>query len=492
LQWGLTGEKDAGERFFGGAQKQGFDFYSAHVFLRNAGLIRALVLGDYTVNMGQGLVHWQSLAFGKGADANVLKRQSPVIKPYTSAGEYNFMRGAAITLAKKRLSGTLLFSLRKLDANLDGGTVSSMLSSGYHRTEGEIADRSILSVVTSGTRITYQRGNVQAGLSGMLYRFGIPIEKSVEPYNLHATRGEQWWNAAIDHSYTHKNFHLFGEFALSRNAGVGVVEGLLISLHRDVDLSILYRQVSPGYQSLWGNAFTESSLPSNETGVYTGLCLRPSSSVRIDLFADLFRFPWLRYRINAPSGGSEYSFQCLYTPSKHSSLQIRFRTRSKPLNEESIDSPAREVGKHVSRNLRFHLSHRISEKIAIRTRAEFNLVKTAASEDQGFLFFTEIIGKVPGRRFGYSGRLVVFDTDSYDARVYSFESNVLYSYSIPAFSGKGGKSYLNIEYDLSPKVTIWARLSATFYDGATLNISAPEAASKPFQADWTLQVRVRL
>ncbi|MBL0144814.1 MAG: hypothetical protein IPP48_02690 [Chitinophagaceae bacterium] len=62
----MLGEKDAGEQFFKGNQKQGFDFYSTHLFARNIGIVKALALGDFTVNMGQGLTQWQSLAFKKG------------------------------------------------------------------------------------------------------------------------------------------------------------------------------------------------------------------------------------------------------------------------------------------------------------------------------------------------------------------------------------------------------------------------------------------
>src|SRR5205085_8420550 len=100
LQYGITGEKDAGEEFFKGSQIQVFDFYSAHFFLHNPGMIRTLALGDYTVNMGQGLIQWQGLAFKKGTDITGIKRQSAVLRPYNSAGEVNFHRGAGITIAK--------------------------------------------------------------------------------------------------------------------------------------------------------------------------------------------------------------------------------------------------------------------------------------------------------------------------------------------------------------------------------------------------------
>ena len=90
LQYGVVGEKDAGEQFFKGTQKQGFDFYSAHLFARNLGIVKSLAIGDFTVNMGQGLVQWMSLAFKKGPDVLATKREADVLRPYNSAGEIYF------------------------------------------------------------------------------------------------------------------------------------------------------------------------------------------------------------------------------------------------------------------------------------------------------------------------------------------------------------------------------------------------------------------
>ena len=98
LQYGLTADKDAGEPFFTKSTKRGFDFYSAHLFVRNVGHIKTLAIGDYTVNLGQGLIHWQSLAFKKSAEVMSIKRQSAVLRPYSSAGEFYFNRGVGITV----------------------------------------------------------------------------------------------------------------------------------------------------------------------------------------------------------------------------------------------------------------------------------------------------------------------------------------------------------------------------------------------------------
>src|SRR6187401_1267128 len=200
LQYGVVGDKDAGEQFFKGAQKYGFDFYSFHFFARKLGSIQALALGDFTVNMGQGLTQWQGLAFRKSVDVLGIKRQSPVLRPYNSAGEFSFHRGAGVTWQKGKFEATGFISYRKLSANFVADTVSheeyitSFLNSGYHRTESEIAGRHKLGQLALGGNLKYKGGNWQAGFNAINFNFSSPVVKRQEPYNLYAISGKNWGN----------------------------------------------------------------------------------------------------------------------------------------------------------------------------------------------------------------------------------------------------------------------------------------------------------
>jgi len=123
LYIGITSDKDAGEQFFRGAQSKGFDFYSFHFFVRRLGIIKSLALGDYTVNLGQGLIQWQSLAFEKSPEVMAIKRQAPVLIPYRSAGEFYFNRGIGITLQKGKIETTLFGSYKKISGNRISATI---------------------------------------------------------------------------------------------------------------------------------------------------------------------------------------------------------------------------------------------------------------------------------------------------------------------------------------------------------------------------------
>ncbi|MGZ3767622.1 MAG: ComEA family DNA-binding protein, partial [Bacteroidia bacterium] len=173
LQYGITAEKDAGEQFFKGGQKSGFDYYSAHFFIRNLGIIKSLAIGDFTVNLGQGLTQWGGLAFKKGSDVLNIKRQSDVLRPYNSAGEIAFNRGVGITLQKNNWEATGFGSYRKVDANFNSDTlnfedfVSSLQTSGYHRTASEVEDKNSQGQLTFGGNLAYSTDRFHIGVNAV-------------------------------------------------------------------------------------------------------------------------------------------------------------------------------------------------------------------------------------------------------------------------------------------------------------------------------------
>jgi hypothetical protein len=263
LQYGVVAEKDAGEELFKGSQKKGFDFYSAHLFVRNVGIIKSLALGDFTVNMGQGLTQWMSLAFKKGPDIMAVKRQSAVLRPYNSAGEIFFHRGAGITVGKDKWQATLFGSIRKVDANFNADTsnsqddfISSLQTSGLHRTNSELEDKGSQRQLAFGGNFSYRPGRLHLGVNAIQFQFKYPLVKANDPYNLYALSGKTFGNYSTDYSYTYKNMHFFGEAAITDKKYPAFVNGLLLSVANNVDMSFFYRNISKGYQSLYTNAFT--------------------------------------------------------------------------------------------------------------------------------------------------------------------------------------------------------------------------------------------
>jgi hypothetical protein len=459
LYWGVVAEKDPGEQFFKGAQSSGFDFYSVHFFARNLGRVKALALGDYTINLGQGLTQWQSIAFGKSLDVASIKRQSEVLLPYRSAGEFLFNRGGAITLSFKRLDFTAFASIRNMSGNLsDSNTFSSLLNSGLHRNANELADRNKIRNISWGGNLSYKTGNLRLGVNAVSNQFSKPFVKRAAPYNEFAFTGTRLFNASIDYSYTYKNAHVFGELATDHNWNKAFLGGVLISADAKMDIALLHRNIGYRYQNLFGNAFTESTLPVNEKGTYMGIIFRPIKGWQVNAYADFFSFPWLRYQIDAPTTGSDYLLQVNHQPNRQSEIYVLFRSKSKPDDQKGVvtDFPVNRV----RQSLRLHLTSQVQKNFSIRSRAELLWYdKDGLEQEEGFLGFIE--GSYKIRKLKANVRFQYFETGGYNSRIYAFESDVLYSFSVPAFFNKGFRYYLNFDYDISKRCTVWLRWAQT-------------------------------
>ena len=481
LQFGVTGDKDAGEQFFGGSQKKGFDFYSFHLFARKIGIIQSLAIGDFSVSMGQGLIQWQGLAFKKSADVMGVKRQSAVLRPYSSAGEFYFHRGAGITIKKGRIESTVFASIRKLSANFVADTVnnedfiSSFLTSGYHRTNSENADRNNLTQTAFGANALYRGNNWHVGVNGIYYNFSLPVQKREEPYNLYAISGKSWYNFSIDYSYTYKNLHFFGETAADKNLNKAFINGLLLSVDPRVDISFVQRTISKAYQSINGNAFTENTYPTNETGFYLGATIRPAAGWRLDVYGDVYKFPWLKYLVDAPSQGKDFLAQLTFTPNKQVEIYTRFRNETKQANQSDPLPPVGGAGVGFAtvtnylvsipkQSWRTQMSYKLNTAISLRNRVELMWYnKHSENKESGFLTFIDFIYKPLLTKYSGVLRLQYFETDSYDSRIYAYENDVLYSYSIPAFSDKGFRYYLTLNYDIAENISVWFRWAQTLY-----------------------------
>jgi hypothetical protein len=453
LQYGITTEKDPGEKLF--------DFYSFHFFVRKAGWLKALALGDYIVNIGQGLILWQGMSFNKTGDITSIKNQSEVIKPYTSSGEFFFSRGTALTINFQKWQFTGFLSWRKLTANIEHDSITgksyftSVNTSGYHRTKDELDNKENLNAISYGLLIQSAWDRFGFGLNVSGNKYGEIQQKKKEPYNLFSFRDDSWMNFSVDYHYTGKNFHFFGETAMDKAKNIATVNGIMISLDPLVDFAILSRKINSGYQAPGANAFTVSSAVNNESGLYSAISIRPLKGMTINFYADIYKFPWLRYGIDFPSGGGDYSLQLNYQPNKqfeiYSKLKITSAIRDKVV-------------------WRTHLQYKITKTFAFRQRAELLWLSGGATES-GFLSYADIIYKPLLSKWGVISRLSIFETDSYESRIYSYENDLLYAATVHPFYGSGLRAGINLEYSISKRLDTWFKIARTFAPGSLSDVT---------------------
>lgn len=453
----LNFEKDAGESTV--------DFYSGSVSLKNSGFIRKAVLGDYALQFGQGLTLWSGLGFGKGAGIAMMAKQDAGLRPYSSVNESSFFRGISAGMRYKQFSLTPFVSYKHADASLteDGSRINSLLTSGLHRTATEHANKNSVSQLVYGFNTQYESSGFRAGITAYRARFNLPLAAGNSLYKKYDFQGSSLTGLGIHYNYSFRNTYIFGEAAHSLSSGYAYLNGLISSLSRQVSIMILQRNYQKDYHSLFNQAISESTNAVNEKGLYSGISVKFNEKWELLGYSDLFRFPWLKFRVDAPSGGHELSGRLSYVMNKKLQISARFKQQ---VRQENTDDPGISGGldEVENRNYRFELNYKPGRSFVLRNRAEISVyTKGKAAPEYGFLGYQDVVYNPLGSRFSGNVRFAIFDTSGFNSRIYAYENDVLYGYSIPAYQNKGLRYYANARYTFSRGMDIWLRYAGLYY-----------------------------
>ena len=495
---GFTVEKDAGETISWNShdRQHGFDYYSSHAQIQNKGNLKNLIIGDYQTQFGQGLLLGGSFGYGKGSETVMTVRRSNLgFLPYTSVNETGYKRGIALTY---QVLPTLFVSPFYSNTWRDGSvasdsineeSVSSFQTTGFHRNINEISDRKQVRELNYGTVLNYRKNNLDAGLIFNTIEFNKTISRNPQPYNQFAFTGDRMTSVGAFVNYTFFNITLFSEVAKTIDWGYGFTAGLLGSLTPKLDIALNVRYFQRDFQSLYSNAFSESSQVQNESGIYWGWKYSWNRKLSASGYADLFRFPWLRFRSYTPSQGHEWLLRLNYQLSKTILMYVQVREESKDRNLSIENSAQYKTAEGTKRNYWINCDYGLTPKIKLKTRAQFSTFNFGSTSTSGIALIQDIsfdLGKL-----NLTGRYALFDTDDFDNRQYAFEREVWLAYSLPAYAGKGIRSYILAEYSVSKRLSVWLRYARTRYADRDEIGSGADTIQGDTKTDIRIQVRIR-
>ncbi len=501
VQIGLTAEKDSGEEFFKGSNSQGFDYYSGHLRIsKPLSFVNSVVLGDYSISLGQGLVAAMGFGTGKSTQVMRVKNRTKALRPYTSVNEFNFMRGAAIDLRLSENMDLVAFaSYQDRDANFFLDTVNnniftlytSIPSDGFHRTESEIRKEKQLGFTDAGATLRYKKEALNINANFLYSTFGSGLNTEPRLYQLFSALQQTYLNGSIDYSYIYKNFNFFGEIAADKEGDFALLNGVIVGLDKSFEMALVHRSIARDYQTVYANSFTESSTARNEEGIYASGILRLNKSLQLQGYADLFRFPWLRFRVDSPSRGREYYMKFLYHKKRKADFYIQYFFEQKEQNASNESFKTTRVLNTNRHRLRFHNSYKINASFEIRNRVEFSRFHKGSQRSRGFMIYQDVIIKPKDFPVSATMRYAIFDTDDFDSRIYAYENDLLYEFSIPAFANRGFRTYANLRYRINRFVTAEFRMSRTYFNDRDMIGSALEEINGNHRTDVKAQLRIK-
>jgi hypothetical protein len=236
-----------------------------------------------------------------------------------------------------------------------------------------------------------------------------------------------------------------------------LLSGILFKPTANAEFTAIYRTINKTYFSFFSNAFTESSRTNDEKGIYMGFKYFPASSWTMRAYADIFKYQWIKYTTAAPSKGIELFAQLTYSPSERTEFYMRFFQEEKEVKVVSQNNKYNEAQK-INR-YRINFGHKINQSLSLISRIEWSYYSKLENE-KGMLIYQDVFYRPIARKFSMNGRIAWFKTDGYNSRLYAYENDLLYSFSIPALHGQGIRTYLNFKQSFSEKLSLWLKVAA--------------------------------
>ena len=490
LYFGVNGEKDAGEPFGALHNKKGFDYYSYYLLISGIGRVQKLALGNYRLGFGQGLVINTDFLQGKSSYMGSFDFRSSGIRKHSSNDEYHYFRGAAAEVKLTKTTHLALFySHRNLDGVLDSqGNIQSIYTTGLHRSASEAAKIHQLTQQMAGGHVTFTRGRLKLGMTGIYYFFNRPYQPLETSYSQFDIRGNHFYNVGVDYNFRWKGLALQGEVAKSKQ-GWASLNKIQYTFPQGYQLSLIHRYYASDYWGWYARSFSEGSKIQNENGWFFSAEMTPLHHWRFFVYGDFFSFPWKKYRISKPSWGTDVLAQADYSPSDTYTLSGYYRFKRKERDE---------AGNHGN-DIRPYFQHRIRIRSSwqpvdwLLWKSSFYYTRFQRKETAGSNGF--YIGQtvaVQPVSFPLKGELQAgfFHTDDYDTRVYASEKGMLYSFYTPSFQGRGLRLTAHVRYRLNAHFLFLLKYGETLYFDRNSIGSGHDQILSRHKGDMQLQLRI--
>lgn len=421
--------------------------YGAYLQLRDiTPHLHTVVGGNFQASFGQGLVLAPVFHSGKSSYVSSVGMQQQGLRYYSSV-DGEGLHGVGVTIrhafsSQTRLDASALYSMRRAN------------DSTWHH--------------LIGTNLTLRHKRLEVQLTAIenLWSDSIHPYRNAK-YNRHYFRGRNQAVLGASFRYNHGWFDAFGEVATTQNYkrfeealngeainsphwGLGALIGSRFYPTQGVSLVALYRYYSPYFDNALGYAFSETSRINDENGGYLGFEITRWRNWRISGYGDVFYFSGYKYGLGDAVKTLGYDAMAELQYSRHA-WRLSWRLRARQKGDATYSTRAQFDWAQGSWSL--------------RTTAEANLVNQSPIT-YGFTIFQDISYSLPlreGRGLGFRLRLQGFDAREWANRIYTYEHDVLYAFSIPATYGLGGRAYLCLRWQIIPQLALYFRVSETVY-----------------------------
>lgn len=418
------------------------DYASGYISVSGLPMGCDILLGDFAIGHGQGLISYAGLFASPGAGAANLIRVGRGIRGYRSKTESGFQRGACMKMEigrKKVHSLSLWYSRSPLDAKLLGNENNSFWQtldlSGDHSSSEGLQKKAALRWTSSGGTIRYslKRGT----LYGMIRTdaFSSPFDPGDQIFRAGLPKYSKQASASMAFDGKLGKLTTWGEIASQSTGGTAFLLGWSRPINSKMSITSIARYANASYHAPFSGGFFKRNPPRNESGFFFSLEARPNSNWKLNSYWNTWFFPGVRYLFDTPTSGMRFFISVTHTKRRahQSSLQWLLEKDEDPDIQPILF--LKRSYRLLSR-FRFHYEKTPNKNWRIMMRLEFSGDPRLWGKQFGHLLYWDLLYQPLESRWRLTGRFTWADIASYDWRISAFESDVLGRFRIYTYSAQ--------------------------------------------------------
>jgi hypothetical protein len=402
------------------------------------------------------------------------------------------LRGAACTINFKGINTTIFGSANNRDANItmtdtlnDLNYFSGFKSGGYHRNSDELEEKNNLTEYLTGCNICWSFRNFKLGATACFQKIDGFFEEKTGTSDWYKFYGDQNLNLGIDFVSAFKKALFYGEAATSASGGKAVVFGADLFPDTRINYSLHVRNVEADYQNMHCNIYRVSS-GANQQGIYQSVLVHLGKGFSLSGYLDFSRTFANKTGCHKPLSEVRSSWRLNYEFKRDVKAYLQTTYKNYDDDNGTENDFTWKTRQQTTWSGRLHFVFDVSDALRIQHR----LAYAYAGEGNGNGFLSYLDFRIHKIRLPltFSIRYTYYETDGYSSRIYSYESDVLYSFSVPAYYDSGKSIYIYFSWKPVRRITIYGKASMLF------NPEKERIIDKKFamQPGYSLQIRVSL
>lgn len=479
---GFHFEKDAGEQYKNGS-------FSAFAHFRLKNRLNELILGDFVCQFGQGLNISSGLDLSKSSSIQNMVRVVNGFRPYRSGSEYGYWRGIGMKFQFGQHTIFTAYSLTPADYRMkqDSSEFSvQLLESGYYRNNKELNNRSNGWIMQSMLRHQFKIHRWKIGQNVYIKQ---DFQKQIHSGKLLFFNNRANFNWSADYLVHAGNSLFYGEVSMNNDGYLNALNGWLMALGRTLDLNILhsyngaFKLNKSDVHRLYTDNYTNS--------IYTGLVSQINRYIKLASYVEFSKNQNSTYVRDGPSSEKAVLHELKFEKRNGPLGYLRYKTGHSYINETGTQTINR-LELNIHNSLRVHIEYPLGRKIKCYHRFETaKHRKQFGIHSQGTLNYHEIQFQ-NSKKWKFNFRVTRFNIDDFNTRIYAYEHDLSYSFTVRSFQNRGTEVYALFQYHVNKMLNIKLRFASLQYENSNESGSGLDTIDGPNTHDLRAEIQIRL